>query len=82
MNDSIGVPPSDGPVEVALTAGQDYWWCTCGRSKAQPFCDGSHKGTTLAPMRYQATESAPKWFCTCKQTGTPPFCDGSHTRVG
>lgn len=66
------------PIEVTVEAGRTYWWCACGRSKSQPFCDGSHKGTEFAPLRYRATESAPKWFCVCKQSEKRPFCDGAN----
>ena len=55
-----------------------YWWCACGRSKGQPFCDGSHKGTTLTPMKFEITETSKVAMCNCKHTGTKPFCDGSH----
>lgn len=67
-----------GPFEVAVEAGKAYWWCACGRSTTQPFCDGSHKGTGFTPMKWIAAASEPTWFCGCKQTGSPPLCDGSH----
>lgn len=66
------------PYEVAVESGKSYWWCACGRSAAQPFCDGSHKGTNLSPLRWMATETGPAWFCGCKRTGTAPLCDGTH----
>ena len=66
------------PVEVTVEAGKTYWWCACGLSKQQPFCDGSHKATQITPVRYKATETGARWFCVCKRTGTAPFCDGSH----
>jgi CDGSH iron-sulfur domain-containing protein 3 len=56
----------------------EYWWCACGLSAAQPFCNGAHKGTGLAPLKAQITESKKVAWCACKQTKTPPFCDGSH----
>ena len=68
--------PSMSPSEVVVECGKTYWWCACGRSKKQPFCDGSHKGTALSPLQYRAMESGPKLFCVCKQTTTRPFCDG------
>lgn len=68
------------PIEVTVTAGKTYWWCACGLSKGQPFCDGSHKVTSFTPLRYRPTESGPQWFCICKKTGTPPFCDGTHEK--
>jgi CDGSH-type Zn-finger protein len=71
------------PIEVQVESGKIYWWCACGRSKNQPFCDGSHKGTSHTPIRYQATESGRKWFCVCKQTASRPLCDGlNHACAG
>ena len=69
------------PIEVAVEAGKSYWWCACGRSNKQPFCDGSHKGTEFSPVEWRATESAQKWFCACKHTAGKPFCDGSHKKL-
>jgi CDGSH iron-sulfur domain-containing protein 3 len=68
----------NAPVKVDVEAGKDYWWCACGQSKNQPFCDGSHKGSAFTPVQWKAEASGPKWFCTCKQTNGEPFCDGSH----
>lgn len=58
----------------------DYWWCACGRSQKQPFCDGSHKGTGLAPVKMHLDESKKVAWCGCRRTGNPPFCDGSHKK--
>jgi CDGSH-type Zn-finger protein len=66
------------PIAIDVEAGKAYWWCSCGRSAAQPFCDGTHKGSGYAPLKYTATENARLWFCACKQTASPPLCDGSH----
>jgi CDGSH iron-sulfur domain-containing protein 3 len=66
------------PIKVAVEAGKDYFWCSCGQSKNQPFCDGSHKGSEFSPVKWSAEESGDKWFCSCKQTNGQPFCDGSH----
>ena len=66
------------PIPVDVEAGKAYFWCACGQSKNQPFCDGSHKGTTFSPMKYDATESKTVFFCGCKHTHGQPFCDGSH----
>lgn len=72
---------ADGPFPVAVEAGKTYFWCACGRSAQQPFCDGSHKGTGLAPVRYQAGEARTLYFCGCKATAKAPFCDGSHKKA-
>ncbi|OGT84077.1 MAG: glutamate synthase [Gammaproteobacteria bacterium RIFCSPLOWO2_02_FULL_61_13] len=69
------------PIEVAVEAGKSYWWCACGRSSKQPFCDGSHKGSEFSPVEWRATESGQKWFCACKHTAGKPFCDGSHKKL-
>ncbi len=69
------------PFGVAVEAGKDYWWCACGKSRSQPFCDGSHKGTDFSPRQYSATESGKIWFCGCKKTGDMPVCDGTHNKL-
>lgn len=66
------------PIEIAIEAGRTYWWCACGLSKNQPFCDGSHKATPFTPVEYRADASRKVWFCACKQTGRRPLCDGTH----
>lgn len=66
------------PIEVSVETGKTYWWCVCGRSQSQPFCDGSHRGTSFTPLKYEATEAARKLFCVCKKTHNPPFCDCKH----
>jgi CDGSH-type Zn-finger protein len=70
------------PIGVDVEAGKSYFWCTCGASRSQPFCDGSHKGSGLVPQKYDAVTTTKVWFCTCKQTANPPLCDGSHKRLG
>ena len=57
-----------------------YFWCACGRSKGQPFCDGSHKGTGFAPLKTEIAEAKTVAWCGCKHTKNAPFCDGSHAR--
>jgi len=64
-----------------LKAGKRYLWCKCGRSKSQPFCDGSHVGTGFLPVAYKATRDEEVIFCGCKHTGTAPFCDGTHNNL-
>jgi CDGSH-type Zn-finger protein len=66
------------PLAVDVEAGKSYFWCACGRSKAQPFCDGSHKGTDFTPLKWTALESKRVFFCCCKHTKGQPLCDGSH----
>ena len=70
------------PLPIEVEAGQSYWWCACGRSKTQPFCDGSHKGTAFSPIEWTATKSERAFFCTCKRTSKQPLCDGSHKKLG
>jgi CDGSH iron-sulfur domain-containing protein 3 len=67
-----------GPFEVELEAGKTYLWCACGRSQTQPFCDGSHSGSGLTPVRFEATSNGAVFLCGCKRTGDRPFCDGTH----
>ena len=65
------------PVVLELEEGQ-YFWCVCGRSADQPFCDGSHKGTDFRPLGFEVDEKRRVALCQCKHTAGPPFCDGSH----
>ncbi len=72
--------PNRKPMEVPVEGGKVYWWCTCGKSKKQPFCDGSHKGTSFVPLKYEpAPGDKTAVLCQCKRTGNKPFCDGTHT---
>ena len=66
---------------VTLRADKEYWWCACGRSKNQPFCDGSHQGTGFSPVSFKPEQPGEAWLCMCKHTGTPPYCDGTHKRL-
>lgn len=74
------VRAADTPFAVDVEQGKDYWWCACGLSKNQPFCDGSHKPTTITPMKYTATASQTVYFCGCKASANKPLCDGSHKK--
>lgn len=66
------------PLPVDVEAGKTYFWCACGRSANQPFCDGSHKETDIVPMKWTAPETKRVFFCCCKRTGGRPLCDGAH----
>ncbi len=79
---SAPVIASKTPMPVDVEAGQNYWWCTCGKSAKQPFCDGSHKGSEFAPLKYTADKTGKVWFCGCKHTAKAPLCDGSHKNLG
>lgn len=72
--------PQNSPYATEVEEGKDYYWCSCGRSKNQPFCDGSHQGTTFEPVAFKAEKTETVYLCGCKKTGTAPFCDGSHNK--
>ncbi len=67
-----------GPFEAEIKGGETYYWCRCGRSGNQPFCDGSHKVTALTPIPYTPEKDETVYFCGCKNSGFKPFCDGTH----
>ena len=67
-----------GPFAVPVEAGKTYYWCACGQSKTQPFCDGSHKVTSFTPRSFTAEKNDTAFLCGCKHTKSAPFCDGSH----
>lgn len=81
MSNETPVIAQKAPYSFAVEAGKTYWWCACGKSKLQPFCDGSHKGTSFTPVAYQAKESGTVQFCGCKQSAGKPLCDGSHSKL-
>ena len=72
--------PQKKPYVVELEPGT-YWWCSCGKSSSQPFCDGSHKGTDFTPVALEISEKKKYGLCGCKQTKTPVMCDGSHKDI-
>jgi CDGSH-type Zn-finger protein len=72
--------PQKSPYAVELAPG-DYWWCACGQSKRQPFCDGSHKGGPFMPVKFAMAEAQKVWLCGCKHSAKQPFCDGSHQKI-
>ena len=68
------------PVVMELEAGK-YYWCSCGQSSNQPFCNGAHKGTEFVPLAFELTEQKQVALCNCKHTGNAPFCDGAHAKL-
>ena len=78
---SEAIVASKSPMPVEVESGKTYFWCSCGRSDNQPFCDGSHQETSLTPVKYEAESDETVYFCCCKQTGNQPRCDGSHQNI-
>jgi CDGSH-type Zn-finger protein len=70
-----------GPFAVEVEAGKSYFWCACGRSANQPFCDGSHKDTGFSPVKWQAEKAKTIYFCGCKNSANKPLCDGTHGKL-
>ncbi len=79
--DAHAVIASRTPLGVDLEAGKTYWWCACGKSGKQPFCDGSHKGGEFSPQKFELTEKKKVWLCGCKHSSDKPFCDGAHKKL-
>ena len=69
------------PYLADVIEGKAYYWCSCGQSAKQPFCDGSHKGTDFNPVVFKATETKKMYLCGCKATSNQPFCDGTHNSL-
>lgn len=82
MTDQIRPQVADTrPVAVVLEQGKTYYWCACGKSAKQPFCDGAHQGSTFTPRPFAPETSGEAHLCMCKMTKNPPYCDGSHTAL-
>jgi CDGSH-type Zn-finger protein len=79
MSDAVNAQKAPMPVEVG--EGKNYFWCACGKSAKQPFCDGSHKDTGISPVKYTAEASKKVFFCGCKQSAKAPLCDGTHSKL-
>ena len=75
-----GQRAGDGALAIKVEQGKSYYWCSCGKSSKQPFCNGSHKGTKFKPLAYKAELTKRVFFCVYKQTNDQPFCDGSHNK--
>ena len=75
-----GKKAGESAIVVEVEKNKSYFWCSCGLSSKQPFCDGSHKNTEFTPVKFIADETKKMFFCTCKQTNNQPFCDGSHNK--
>ena len=74
------VSPQKSPYKVKVEKGKIYFWCACGLSQKQPFCDGTHKKEEkFKSVKFLAMESEELYFCGCKMSDRPPFCDGTHS---
>jgi CDGSH-type Zn-finger protein len=80
MSEDI-VVAQKAPFKVDLVEGKTYYWCACGRSKNQPFCDGSHQGTGFEPLAYKADKTGTSFLCGCKHSKKKPLCDGTHQAI-
>ena len=79
MSEPVIAQKAPFPVEVA--EGKDYYWCSCGGSSKQPFCDGSHKDTGFTPTKYTAEKTGTVYFCGCRHSAKSPRCDGAHQKL-
>ncbi len=82
MSKSPPIIAAKSPIKVELEAGKNYYWCRCGKSANQPFCDGAHAGGDITPMKFTADKSGAAALCQCKASGNAPFCDGTHASLG
>jgi CDGSH iron-sulfur domain-containing protein 3 len=81
MSEDTPIIAQKAPFPVEVTAGKSYFWCACGRSQTQPFCDGSHKGTAFQPLKWIAEKDGRAFFCGCKSSAKAPLCDGTHNKL-
>ncbi|MFO0995641.1 MAG: CDGSH iron-sulfur domain-containing protein [Alphaproteobacteria bacterium] len=75
------VPAQKAPYAVDVEAGRTYYWCACGRSKKQPYCDGAHKEVGLQPLAFTPDKTQKVYLCGCKASAKKPYCDGTHSRI-
>ena len=81
MSEDLPKIAATAPAGVDVEEGKDYWFCTCGLSTKQPFCDGSHKGTDFKSLKFTADKTEKLWLCQCKRSDNLPFCDGTHSKI-
>lgn len=79
--ESLPVRAADSPFAIEVKAGESYYWCACGLSAKQPFCDGSHKGSSFTPVKVSPDKDGKLYFCGCKASAKAPLCDGSHNKA-
>lgn len=82
MSDPGPIIAAKSPAKVQLEKDKSYHWCRCGRSRSQPFCDGSHAGTGIEPLSFKADETGEAVLCRCKASANAPYCDGTHASLG
>lgn len=80
MSETLPKVAARKPAVLTLDPGT-YWWCACGLSDNEPYCDGAHKGSDMTPVQFDIDQRKQVALCLCKQTGNPPYCDGAHARL-